>query len=256
MRNTFIFQVMTVLLLAGVASAVDASLVAWYTFDEGSGTIAHDSANIHNGTVYGATWATGKIGGAMRFNGSNSYVSVSSNAELNITGDITIAAWVNFFKGGDDSDMSQQAIVTKCINNGAYNNPYDFRTSAQVVPELELIRANGYTHEQSSNFTYIPLNSWHHVAVVAQGAVVNFYVDGILTEMVWNEPHLISPPVGNNYPMLIGARNDGLFFDGLIDDVRIYNRALTATEIKDIPEPATLLLLGLGAAVLRKKAKH
>jgi hypothetical protein len=248
MRNTFIFQVMIVLVLAGAASALDPSLVAWYTFDEGSGTIAHDSAGGHNGTVYGATWTAGKVGGAMSFNGS-SYISVPSSAALNITGDITIAAWVDFSRGGNDSDGSQQAIVTKCVGNGTIDNPYDFRTSANAVPELELIRANDYQHEQSySDDTHVPLNSWHHVAVVEQGSVVYYYIDGAIAGTAW-QTHLTSAPVGNNNPMLIGARADGLYFDGMIDDVRIYNRALTATEIQNIPEPCTLLLLGLGAAV-------
>jgi hypothetical protein len=189
----------------------------------------------------------------MQFNGLNNYISVPSSAELNITGDITIAAWVNFFRGGNGSDGSQQSIVSKCIGNGAYDNPFDFRTSAQSVPALELIRANDFTHEQSSTYAQVPLNSWHHVAVVEQGASSNFYIDGTLVETVWDEPHLTSPPVGNSYPMFIGARNDGLFFDGLIDDVRIYNRALTAAEIREIPEPATLLLFSLGATIVRRK---
>jgi hypothetical protein len=246
----------TVISMAGSVSAADPNLVAWYTFDEGSGTIAHDSAGGHDGTVYGATWVAGKIGGALSFNGS-SYISVPSCAALNITGDITIDAWVNFARGGNDSDMSQQSIVTKCFGNGAYNNPYDFRTSANVAPVLELIRANGSTHEQSySGDTYVPLNSWHNVAVVEQGTAAYFYIDGILTGTVWGVPPLTSPPTGNNYAMLIGARYDGLYFDGLMDDVRIYNRALTSTEINDIPEPCTLLLLGLGMLTIRSKRKN
>jgi hypothetical protein len=256
MRNTFIFQVMIVLFLAGAASALDPNLVAWYTFDEGSGTIAHDSAGGHNGTVYGGTWVAGKVGGAMSFNGTSSYIGVPSSAALNITGDITIAAWVNFARGGDYSDGSEQAIVTKCFGNGAYDNPYDFRTNANLVPALNLVRANDYTHESfGSGDSFIPLNSWHHVAVVEQGTAAYFYIDGILANTVLGGPPLTSPPVGNNYPMLIGARSNGLYLDGLMDDVRVYNRALTSTEIKDIPEPCTLLLLGLGMLTIRNKRK-
>jgi hypothetical protein len=115
---------------------------------------------------------------------------------------------------------------------------------------LELIRANDFTHEKSSTYAQVPLNSWHHVAVVENGASSTFYIDGTPVETVWDESHLTSPPIGNSYPMLIGARNDGLFFDGMIDDVRIYNRSLTAEEIRTIPEPATLLLFGLGVPML------
>ena len=253
MRKIIAFQIMTALLFAGAASAIDANLVAWYTFDEGFGLIAHDSAGNNDGTITGATWASGKIGGAMKFNGTNNFVSVPSSAQLNITGNITIAAWVDFFRGGNGTDGSQQSIVSKWISNGALNNPFDFRTSAQSVPALELIRANEFTHEQTSTWAQVPLNSLHHVAVTAQGASVNFYIDGTLVSTSWDAPHLLSSPTGNDYAMLIGARDDGLYFDGLIDDVRIYNRSLSAAEIRNIPEPMTLLLTGLGAAILRKK---
>jgi hypothetical protein len=253
MRNLIAFQIMTVLLVAGIASAVDTNLVAWYTFDEGTGPTAHDSARTHDGTIYGSAWAAGKIGGAMRFNGTTNYISVPNSSELNITGDITLFAWVNFSRGGNGSDGSQQSIVSKCIGNGAFDNPFDFRTSAQTIPALELIRANDLRHEQSSTYAQVPLNSWHAIAVVASGNTSNFYIDGTLVTMVWDAPHLTSPPVGNTNPMLIGARADGLYFAGLIDDLRIYNRALSAAEIRTIPEPATLLLFTLGIMMIKKR---
>ena len=255
MRNLIMcVAILSVAVLASSALAVDPNLVAWYTFDEGSGTIAHDSARTHNGTLYGATWAAGKVGGAMSFNGDDR-VSVPSDPELNITGDITIAAWVNFYEGGLGWDGSEKAIVTKCIGNGTYNNPYDFRSSLEIEPKLAMVRANSYTHESTFAETYLSLNTWHYVAVRVENMVTDFYVDGILTGKSYGEPPLTSPATGNNYPLLIGARNDGFFFKGLIDDVRIYNRALTAEEIRAIPEPATLLLLGLGGILLRRSKR-
>jgi len=207
-------------------------LVAWYTFDEGKGTVARDSAGGHNGVVHGATWTKGRIGGALDFDGPKDYVSVPDSPELNITGDLTIAAWVNFRKGGLDYDGSEKAIVTKCYSNGALNNPFDFRTSISIEPVLAMVRADEGSHECLYSDKHITLHSWHHVAVRVKDGAIDFYVDGVLMDKSWGAPALKSRPTGNDFPLLIGARSDGLFFNGLIDDVRIYNRALTAGEIK------------------------
>jgi hypothetical protein len=253
MRNTLL-QFVVILLVAGAASAVDPNLVAWYQFDETGGLTAYDSARSHNGTINGATRVAGKIGNAMYFDGF-SKVSVPSDQELNITGDITIAAWVNFYEGGLGSDGSQKAIVTKCVNHGTINNPYDFRTSANPETMLCLVRANNFQHETDFSEVGVPLNSWHNVAVVVENMAVAFYIDGVLTGTEMIDP-LSTAPTGNEKPLLIGARDDGFGFKGLIDDVRIYNRALSGEEIGAIPEPCTLLLLGFGSAIaagLRKK---
>jgi hypothetical protein len=208
-------------------------LVAWYTFDEDEGAVARDSAGGHNGVVHGAARVEGKIGGALDFDGVNDYVVVADeDGILNITGDITISAWVNFRKGGLNYDGSERAIVTKCIKNGVLANPYDFRGDISIEPLLTMVRASNQTHECAYSKTHITLGRWHHVAVSVKEGVTDFYVDGVLTDKWWGVPPLKGRPTGNGYPLLIGARDDGLFFNGMIDDVRIYNRALTAREIK------------------------
>jgi hypothetical protein len=257
MRNLVMYvAILATAVLASSALAVDPNLVAWYKFDEGSGTTAYDSARTHDATVYGATWVTGKVGGALSFNGWDNFVSAPDHPELNITGDITIAAWVNFSEGGLMYDGSEKAIVSKCVYNGAFGNPYDFRTSISIEPDLTMVRANDTGHDCTYSDFHIALNSWHHVAVRVENTATDFYVDGVLTGKRYPLPPLTSPPTGNDLSLLIGARDDGLFFNGLIDDVRIYNRALTAGEIRTIPEPATLLLLGLGAAIVRKRRSY
>jgi hypothetical protein len=168
-------------------------------------------------------------GNALMFDGVNDYVNVPNNEGLNITGDITISAWVFFAKGGNGYDGSEQAIITKCAANGRYNNPFDFRTSTSPQPALTLIRADGSGHEYVFSTQPISINQWHHVLVRVENKVPDFYVDGIVTGKTLAS--FTKTPTGNTKPLLIGRRDDGLYLGGLIDDVRIYNRALSAEEI-------------------------
>jgi hypothetical protein len=97
-----LLSVLTAAILAGVGGAAtrmadgSTGLVAAYSFDEGSGTIAADtSGNANTGTISGATWSTvGNMGGALAFNGSSSTVRVPDSASLDLTSGMTLEAWV------------------------------------------------------------------------------------------------------------------------------------------------------------------
>jgi subtilisin family serine protease len=199
--------------------------VSWWMFDEGTGTVAYDSVGNNHGAVLGAAWTTGKVNGALSFDGQNDYVSVPHDVSLNITGDITISAWVQFTRGG-----LEQGIVTKCVGSGPTNNPFDFRTDPSSEPLLTLVRAGATGHERVYSDKHISLNQWHHVLVRVENKVPDFYVDGIITGK-WGDTTFTKTPTGNSKPVLIGRRDDGLFFNGIIDEVLIYDRALTLEEI-------------------------
>jgi hypothetical protein len=115
------------------------------------------------------------------------------------------------------------------VGGGGYNNPFDFRTNLTVVPQLMLIRADASGHEIVDSTQPISIRQWHHVLVRVENKVPDFYVDGVVTGKT--PTSFTKTPTGNNYPLLIGKRDDGHYFDGVIDDVRIYNRALSADEI-------------------------
>jgi hypothetical protein len=207
----------------------DPNFIAWWKFDEGSGTIAHDSAGSNDGNVIGATWTSGQIEGGLSFDRINDYVRVENTSSLNVTGDITLSAWVFFQNGGTGAEGSQMVIVAKTVGGGGYNNPFDFRTNLTVVPQLMLIRADASGHEIVDSTQPISIRQWHHVLVRVENKVPDFYVDGVVTGKT--PTSFTKTPTGNNYPLLIGKRDDGHYFDGVIDDVRIYNRALSADEI-------------------------
>jgi len=210
--------------LCGSAWALD-GMVSYWKFDEGEGTIAYDSAGTNDGIIHGAAWTTGQIDGALDFDGSNDYVSVPHDQTLDITGDITISTWIYLNEGA-----LYEGIVTKCLGNGPRNNPYDFRLT---LSGLTLVRADATGHERVYSNLKIPLGEWHHGLVRVENNVPDFYVDGVITRKS-ADVIFTRTPTGNTKPVLIGARDDGLFFEGIIDDVMIFDRALSAEEIQQL----------------------
>ncbi len=226
-----------------------AGLVSNWKFNEANGTIAYDSVGNNHGNVYGATWTAGKINGALSFDGQKDYVSVPHDASLNIKGDITIAAWVNIRRGS-----SYQAIVSKCVGAGPTNNPFDFYIT-DPVSLLTLVRADAAGHERVYSNKRLSLNQWYHVLVRVEDKVPDFYVDGIITGK-WADTTFTKTPTGNTKPVLIGRRDDGLYFDGIIDEVLIYDRALSVVEIGQLYQPLGGPLFGDDYHLRSKRGRH
>jgi hypothetical protein len=223
-------------------------LVGYWSFDDWTNPGCDDSGNGNDGTVYGATWTAGKFGGALSFDGVDDYVSAPDDTALDILGDITISAWVYLTRGG-----SYQAIVTKCVGGGARNNPFDFRTTWHAEPDLAFVRADAVAHERVYGTVALAMGQWYHVSVRVENDVPDFYVDGLITGK-YADTTFTRTPTGNANPLLIGRRDDGLYLNGLIDEVRVYNRALSGSEIMAlVPEPTALLLLGLGSLALLRE---
>jgi len=187
-------------------------LVASYDFNEGTGSSLTDrSGNSHAGTVIGATWTTGKFGGALSFDGVNDYVNIPDDTQLDITGDITLMAWVNTPGGGFDN------IIVKGVLGSAYAL---FLNSLGL--EYNLGTYSGSTGES------IPADTWTHVALTYDGSNIRIYR---------NSAEVVTVPsfgsLGTNAGDLqIGAAQGTSPFIGKIDDVRIYNQALSQAEIQ------------------------
>jgi hypothetical protein len=216
--------------LAGASSSQSAvpvaGLVGYWAFDEGSGSTAADgSGNGHTGSLnYGASWASGgncKLGNCLSFDGNDDYVRIPDHSQLRITGDLTITAWIKPNKPG-----STQSIVSKRYE-------YELGPISATSPY-----PLNWSHKNSSG-TLIqgPLTSssqtgqWQHVALVRSGNQITGYTNATPTP----SSTYSSPPSSSSYPLNIG-RNPGSNqrFNGHIDEVRIYNRALTPTEIQAV----------------------
>ena len=204
-------------------------LVAAYNFNEGSGTTVSDSSGHGiTGILQGATWTSGgRYGNALSFNGSSSYVDLGNPALLQITGSMTLSAWVKATSNPSDDGE----IVAKSDSASGWQ----LKTSADTGPHTFGVRVAAGANVPSRRYgtTVRSLNAWYHVAGVYDAAArtLDIYVNG-----VWNNGVLTgtvpASQINSAVTVNIGRRSGGFYFNGVIDDVRIYNRALGQTEIQ------------------------
>jgi fibronectin type 3 domain-containing protein len=214
-----------------VSNAAPTGLVAAYAFSEGSGTtVADSSGNNLTGTIVGATWTTGgRYGNALSFNGGSSYVDLGNPAALRLTGSMTLEAWINAAANPPDDGQ----IVAKSDGSGGWQ----FKTSPDTGPETFGVAITGSTGSNTQRYstTVRALNTWYHVAGVynAPAGTLDIYVNGVLNSGTLRG---VSPvptsQVDNAINANIGRRTGGFYFNGLIDEVRIYSRALSQAEIQ------------------------
>jgi len=205
-----------------------AGLVAAYAFNEGTGTAVGDaSGNGLTGTIAGATWTTaGRYGNALSFNGTSSYVNLGNPTGLQLTGSATWSAWV--FATTNPPDDGQ--IIAKSSGAG-----WQLKTSPDTGPHTFAVgvSASSTSITQRYSTTVRSLNTWYHVAGVYNAAArtLDIYVNGVLDN---GQLRGTVPASQYNSPqnVNIGRRSGGFYFPGRIDEVRIYNRALTQGEIQ------------------------
>lgn len=228
---------------AGVDGAVDAApdapppcnpgtapdLVGYYTFDEGIGTILLDcSGKGHDGTVLRvgpSTWATGVKGGGLRVVAPDGCAELPASPDFEMKSGLTAMAWV--FVNAYPATPTLLGIVGKSADLLVSG----WRVYSAVVEELGTAVARpGDAGLLYASIDPIAAKAWHHIAArYESGKSEMFYVDGVeVSNRGWATP-LIEDKAAN---VRIGCRSDnGGFFDGTIDEVRIYARALTPTEI-------------------------
>jgi len=220
------------LALAGRASG---DLIGWWKFDDGAGSVAVDSSgNGNDATVQGsAKWVEGKVGsGALSFDGVNGIVQANESPLMDIDKTLTIAAWVYL------NNLSTFYFILDKSPSGTaaanYPGNYEFRV-AQSTGALQL----GHQTSQSIDYVFydstsaIKAGRWYHVAVTfVKGVSVKFYIDG---SPAGNLTQTAAFGILNDEPIRIGGRKDSYsFFNGMLDDVRIYNNALSDADIKKL----------------------
>ena len=222
-------------------STLTTGLVGYWPFDDASGTRAKDSSGYgNNGNLLGdAAWGTGFLHGCLALDGQSGYVQVPSTPNLEqVTNAVTICAWVKFgtnivHTAGDMQDVARKVISE--TNNPAPYSAYDLVVqdfgSGTFKARMGVTRASDSTRGTSDWGSAHTYGSWCHLAGVYDGSTVQIYVNGILESSVAFSGAVLQVA----QPLCLGRYGTvGEAVDGLMDDLRLYNRALSAAEIQTL----------------------
>ncbi|QQR77584.1 MAG: fibronectin type III domain-containing protein [Candidatus Moraniibacteriota bacterium] len=218
----------TLVLTVTTPPPISQNLLLGLNFDEGTGTTSSDiSGHNHTGTLSNATWSSGKTGSGISFSGNaNSYVSIPNESDFDFTNNFTVSLWMKTASFGS----AWAALVSKgdsswSLTRYASTNTLDFNSFSPSANDLQ-------------GTANVANDAWHHVAIVYDGTTKKLYVDGNIDAQASFTQTLST----NNFPVRIGgnAEYTSGAFNGSVDDVRIYNKALTQTEIQtDMNTPLT-----------------
>jgi hypothetical protein len=209
-------RVIALLLVLSLAAGAWADLVGHWKLDEGSGTVAKDATkNGNNGTLEGVPlWVAGQLGGALQFDG-NDRVNCGDASQLALTQTLSITLWVS------PGDLAGDHAFA---GRSAANVGYAFKSYAN---HLRFTTPGVRDHDGANSI--LQLNTWQHVAITfaanqATGCV--FYINGVATDTL-----SASNLVAGAGPFEIGHNHWAQWCTGMIDDVRVYDHALTVEEV-------------------------
>jgi hypothetical protein len=219
--------ILSLLFFSTVALSAD-NPVAYYSFNNSVNPGQDSSGNAHNGTVNGATWINdGILGGAMSFTGSN-YIQIPNHDSLNFgKNDFTLSAWINV-----GNNLQYNEIINKFNKNtdgdrGYILTLYQGKLAFYCASNTVTPGTGGIIGSKSLNDS-----KWHHVAGVRNANQMIIYIDGQYEASFDGAQDLV---FSSNHPLYIGQERNGYNnnfpYSGLIDEVSIYNRALSAPEI-------------------------
>ena len=220
-------------LISVLGSSTD-GLLGWWKLDEATGTVASDSAGLSPGNFVGigngngAGWVTGRIGNAGMFDGATNYINIDSSG-LAVSNNFTIAAWINPRKVVPDQG------VFFCLRSRYAESGIRLAVNGKSDLLIEGQTATGW-HQIYHALGRIQYNSWQHIVVVYDKSTFAVYINGQRTAPAYGADgswggDIVMNPTGVTRIGAEGYSVANFFFDGLIDDVRLYGRTLSPAEV-------------------------
>jgi prepilin-type N-terminal cleavage/methylation domain-containing protein len=220
-----------------IRSSLMGNRVSEWIFEEGAGTSTIDTVGANNGTLTNfnfnsvSGWRSGSScasGGCLQFDGVDDYINVSDSSDrFNLSNNLTVSAWVRPASAGSSSGLE---ILSKYASA---SGPY-------ISYGLEWYDTNKFSFSlggTDNTFTTLysatqTINNWYFVVGTYDGANATIYINGVLSN---SAPFIKSLKYVNGQPLTIGTWYGGgaNYFNGSIDEVRIYNAALTASVIRE-----------------------
>ena len=225
---------------------IERKLVAWWKFDEAEGSnIIDSSGNEFTGTLVGnPQWqpAAGKTGGALAFDGDGDFIECGHDEGLNITGAVTIAAWIKLSKSTEDQKIAgNQDDISGGYKLSIFSNKAEF----EVRDSGNILRNNRFV----AGGTVLQPDVWYHiVGTYSQGESIKTYVNAKL-DRVQETLNILAPSSGT---FKIGREpfSDLYWFNGLMDDLQIYSYPLSDTEVATLYAGQTLPTMTAKAEIL------
>jgi hypothetical protein len=256
-KSLWIYSVINLMLIgilaipAEIHADLKDGLVSVWRFDEGNGNAIHDSFGNNDGIIDGAEWVDGRFGLALDFNGVDAGVEIPDDPSLQLADALTVACWIYPRAVLNADGIDHAGVVWKGNMIGWGSDVYNFRIATAGAAGLTWGSCGSGTegYFATANCFVNGLNTWYHVALVENGSEGRAYVNGVvMTDAdvagsgdmhrprapydVWEgEPVRIGWSQGYN-----GDVNTLVYFDGIIDEVVIYDRALDAEEIEELME--------------------
>jgi hypothetical protein len=201
-----------------------------WSFDEGSGCAANDSYGGNNGILknncpsVSPSWVVGKTGNALSFNGSSNNILVNDSVNLNFTTSMSISTWIKW-NINPTTGTAYATIVNKNgdsqyrLQHNATNSKFEFGVKTNL----------GSTYVSSTTAPLVGV--WYHLVGTWDGNLVKIYVNGVLEQTGTRTGTIPASTI----PFKIGSSSlDARWFNGVIDEVSLWNRALTQQEITQI----------------------
>lgn len=225
----------------GAEARSDPNLVGWWKLDDAESTALDSSGRGNHGTLVGGpVWGEGRIRGGLTFNGTSNYVQCSGGTGLDVRSALTVTMWV---RTADAANGERNAYLMK----GEFTYGMRHRDSNEI---------EFYIYSLGHQYARVPVTSafngtWHHLAGTYDGTALRLYIDGeVQATTPWTGPINID----ENYYVNFGRNSQGdstaqWYYQGDLDEVRIYDRALSQEEIQKLlkPELASMPIPGDGA---------